>query len=183
MYGAAQAECGSLAGVAAAAEPRWYAIQIRPRHEKKVAAELDQAQVVNYLPLVSQVRRWSDRRKVVEIPLFPGYGFVQVGPTAQDRLRVLRIHGVLWFVGDHGMGAPIPESQIEDIRTVLANGIRFKEYPFLKVGQRVRIRGGALEGMEGVLVGSKGSRCLLISVHMIQRSLALSVEGYDVEEI
>jgi transcription antitermination factor NusG len=165
------------------ATPQWYAIQIRPRHEKKVSGDLQQAGVTHYLPLVSQVRRWSDRRKVVEIPLFPGYAFVRSMPTAQDRLRVLKIQGVLWFVGDQGAGTPIPESQIDDIRAVLANGIPFKEYPFLKVGQRVRIRGGALEGMEGVLVGSKGNRCLLISVNLIQRSLALSVEGYDIEEI
>ena len=181
MYAVAQQECGSPVSVATT--PQWYAIQTRPRHEKKVSTELQQAEVIHYLPLVSQVRRWSDRRKVVETPLFPGYAFVQLTPTAQDRLRVLRIQGVLWFVGEQGAGSPIPESQIDDIRAVLANGISFKEYPFLKVGQRVRIRGGALEGMEGVLVGSKGNRCLLISVNLIQRSLALSVEGYDIEEI
>src|SRR5207245_9804250 len=104
-----------------------------------------------------------DRRKVVEKPLFPGYAFVQLTPTAQDRLRVLRIQGVLWFVGEQGAGSPIPESQIDDIRAVLANGISCKEYPFLKLGQRVRMRDGAMAAMAGAFVHSHGDRCWLIA--------------------
>jgi transcription antitermination factor NusG len=163
--------------------PQWYAIQTRSRHEKKVSSELQQAGIQAYLPMVSQVHRWSDRRKVVDVPLFPGYAFVQLAPGAQERMRVLRIPGVLWFVGNQGAGAPIPESEISDIRVLVSQGIPFKQYPFLKIGQRVRIRGGALDGIEGILVGARGDRNLIVSVNLIQRSVALSLEGYDLEEI
>jgi hypothetical protein len=83
-------------------------------------------------------------------------------------------------VGVHGIGTTIPDNQIHDIRTLLANDIEFRSYPFLKIGQRVRIRGGSLDGVEGILTGQHGDRSLVISVEPIQRSLSIRVEGYDV---
>jgi len=162
---------------------QWYAIQTRPRHEKSAVAELEQKGIATFLPLVTQIHRWSDRRKKVALPLFAGYAFVSIVPTPITRVSVLRTNGVLNFVGSHNQGAPIPESQIQGIRSLLANGIPFSPHSFLKVGQRVRIRGGCLEGVEGILIRHNGDQRLVLSVDMIQRSLAISIEGFDVEPV
>jgi transcription antitermination factor NusG len=164
------------------AEPQWYAIQTRSRHEKTVANQLQKVGVINFLPLVNQVHRWSDRRKVVQLPLFPGYVFVRIFPSPEERVRVVRVDGVVSLVGVHGEGTPIPDSQIESVRTLI-NNVPCVEYPFLKIGQRVRVRGGCLDGVEGILVGRNGSRTLVISVEPIQRSLAIRVEGYDIQSL
>ena len=167
---------------AVTSEPaQWYAIQTRPRHEKTVAAELEQKGIVTFLPLVTQIHRWSDRRKKVDVPLFSCYAFVNIVPSPETRVSVLRTNGVLSFVGAQNQGAPIPETQIEDVRSLLASKIPLTSYPFLRVGQRVRIRGGCLDGVEGILVRQNGDQRLVVSVDMIQRSLAISIEGYDVE--
>ncbi len=165
----------------APATAEWFAIKTRSRHEKKVATELQQRGIETFLPVVSQVRNWSDRKKVVEFPLFSCYAFVNITPTPPTRLAVLSAHGVVGFVGPHGQATPIPASQIEDLRTVLMSEVPLWPRPFLKVGQRVRIRGGALNGLEGILVGAKGERQLVLSVDTIQRSVSMSIEGYDLE--
>jgi transcription antitermination factor NusG len=159
---------------------QWYAIQTRPRHEKKVTAELKEKRIDSYLPLLNQVHRWSDRRKVVQVPLFPGYVFVRAQLDPEVRVAVLRSWGALAFVGPQREPLPIQDSQIEDIRTLLLTKIALTPFPFLKIGQRVRVRGGALDGLEGILV-TNGARRLVISVTSIQRSLSITIEGYDIE--
>jgi transcription antitermination factor NusG len=159
----------------------WYAIQTRSRHEKMVACQLQNQSVVTFLPLVSQLRRWSDRQKLVEFPLFPGYAFVRVVCDPEERLRVLQTEGVVGFVGNHGQGTPIPKKQIDDIQAVLDSKLPFASYPYLKVGQRVRVRGGSLDGTEGILVKQDGERTLMVSVDLIQRSLCVRLQGYDLE--
>ncbi len=161
----------------------WFAIHIRARHEKKVAAELQQRGITSFLPLLAKVHNWSDRRKMVELPLFSCYAFVQIVRDPKMRLSVLTTQGVLGFVGANGQGTPIPTSQIEDLRTIMLNRIPVYPQDFLKIGQRVRIRGGALNGIEGILVRTKGDRQLVLSIETIQRSISLSVEGYDIEPL
>lgn len=161
----------------------WYAIQTRSRHEKMVVQQLQNQGVVTFLPLSSQVREWSDRQKVVEFPLFPGYAFVQMVYGPEERLRVLRTEGVVNFVGLAGQGIAIPAKQIEHVQTLLSSKVPFENYPFLKAGQRVRIRGGALNGTEGILVRQDADRMLVISVELIQRSLSIRLQGYEVEAV
>jgi transcriptional antiterminator NusG len=162
----------------------WYAIRTRSRHEKVAAHQLESQGIDVFLPLVSEVRKWSDRRKQIEAALFPGYAFVQIAYSSGDRLRVLQTHGVANFVGASGaVGTPIPDNQIESIRTLISRNVPFKEYPFLRVGQRIRIRGGSLDGLEGLLVALNGTRTLVISVEPIQRSLCIKVDGYNIEVI
>jgi transcription antitermination factor NusG len=146
-----------------------------------VSDQLEQKGIETFLPLVKRVQKWSDRIKEVEWPLFAGYNFVRVVLSSPERLRVLRAHGVVGFVGINGSGTAIPESQIQDIRTLLASKVPFEEHPFLKVGQRVRIRGGSLDGVEGVLAAQNGDQSLVISLEPIQRSLSIRVQGYIVE--
>ncbi len=162
-------------------EKSWYAIQTRSRHEKMVVRLLEELGISTFLPITTQLRQWSDRKKMVQFPLFPGYAFVHMAYRPDERLRVLRTEGVVGFVGSHGQGVPIPEKQIADIQTILASKIPCESHPFLKIGQRVRIRGGSLEGTEGVLVGHDRERMLVVSIELIQRSVSIRLHGYDLE--
>ena len=171
----------ALSVTGAPVEQFWYAIYTRARHEKSVASLLRQKAVTAFLPLIAQTHHWSDRRKVVEIPLFAGYAFVRVAASAQAHLQVLQTPGVVGFVGNGRCGVPIPDKQIEDIQTVLAHRVSCAIFPFLRVGQRIRIRGGCMDGIEGRLITLKGNRTLVISIEPILQSLAISLDGYDVE--
>ena len=164
-------------------QAQWYAIRTRSRHEKMVSDQLDKLGVENFLPLVKQTRQWSDRVKDVDLPLFSGYTFVRVALSSPDRLRVLQTHGVAGFVGINCSGTAIPENQIQDIRTLLASKVQFEEQPFLRVGQRVRVRGGALDGVEGILSAQNDDHSLVISLEPIQRSLSVRIQGYTVEPV
>jgi transcription antitermination factor NusG len=162
---------------------RWYALQTQARHEKMVEQRLRERGITTYLPLVTEVHRWSDRKKKVQLPLFSCYLFARVAPTKIDRLRILRVDGVFNFVGPRGEGTVIPDSQIDAVRALVDGQLPWATHPFLKIGQRVRIRSGALNGVEGILVSRNGDSTLVISVDAIQRSLSVSVEGYDVEAV
>jgi len=166
-----------------AAGLNWYAVRTRSRHEKLVERQLQGQGIDAFSPAISQVRQWSDRRKVVELPLFAGYAFVRIATSPEQRVRVLRTQGVVEFVGAQGQGIPIPSEQIEAVRAVVMGNLPFTQHVFLKVGQRVRVRGGSLDGVEGILVAQNGSRKLVISVAPIQRSLSISIEGYQVEPV
>lgn len=170
-----------FSNLAALSQPEWYAIRTRSRHEKMVFEQLQNQGIESFLPTVKRIRKWSDRRKEVELPLFSGYAFARVSLASSDRLRVLQTNGVAGFVGVQGRGVPIPDSQIEDVKTLLVNDVPFKDHPFLHVGQRVRIRGGALDGIEGILAAAKSDRSLVISVEPIHRSLSICIDGYNVE--
>ena len=161
----------------------WYAVHTRARHEKMVAERLLEQGVNTYLPLVKETHRWSDRKKVVEVPLFSCYVFARFAPTNQDRLRVCRTNGVLQVVGVRGEAISIPDEQVDAVRMLMNERLPWAEHPFLKVGQRVRICSGALKGVEGILVARNGDRTLVVSVDVIQRSLAVRIEGYHVEPV
>jgi transcription antitermination factor NusG len=162
----------------------WYAVQTRARNEKVIAERLQEQGLITFLPLVTEIRNWSDRKKKVELPLFSCYVFVKlVYGNNEARMRVYRTNGVFGIVSMRGEAIPIPDEQIEALRTVVTQRIAWSEHAFLKVGQRVRIRGGSLDGVEGVLLSRDGDRTLIISVDAIQRSLAVRVEGYEVEAL
>jgi transcription antitermination factor NusG len=161
----------------------WYALHTRSRHEKLVGRQLERQGFSTLVPLTMQVRQWSDRRKLVEMPLFPGYAFVRMVYEPEQKLRVLGTDGIVNFVGVHGQGTPIPDRQIDDIQTLLNAKVPVESHPFLKVGQRVRIRSGSLNGTEGILVGQEADRMLVISVELIQRSVSIRLKGYEVEAV
>jgi len=161
----------------------WYALQTQARHERMVAQRLRERGVTTFLPLVTEVHRWSDRKKTVELPLFSCYVFVKIMPRAEDRLRVLTVSGVFNLVGVRGEGTPIPNDQISAVRTLVEQHMPWSSHPFLKIGQRVRIRSGALDGVEGILVSRNGDRTLVVSIDAVQRSLAVRIEGYGVEPV
>jgi transcriptional antiterminator NusG len=173
---------GANAGLTRPAD-QWLAIQTRSRHEKKVADELQRRGVQVFLPTIKQKRKWSDRVKIVDFPLFSGYVFVCIPADPRARFRVLSTHGVVRFVGPTSNGTPIPAVEIENLRTALLHDIPLRPMPFIKIGQRVRIRSGVLAGLEGILTGTRGKHQLVVSISSIQKSVSLAIEGYDVEPI
>lgn len=162
-------------------EPSWYAIQTVARHEKRVASHLLYRQIFTFLPLLQQVHEWSDRRKSIQVPLFSCYVFVRYPPQRQIREAILRTPGVLGFVGGHGQGTSIPGEQLDSIRKLLEEDVPFAFHPFLQIGQRVRIRGGCLDGVEGILVEKNRDQSLIVTVALLRRSLSIRVEGYELE--
>ncbi len=163
------------------ARPVWFAVRLRSRHEKVATDQLLRQGIETYLPLMTQVHQWSDRKKQVDIPLFPGYAFVRFEPSSEDRLRVLKTHGVVGFVGPNWQQTPVPDAQISNIQSLLKADVPAAEHPYLKAGQRVRIRGGALQGVEGILSSLNGDRSLVITVEPIARSISIRIEGYEVD--
>lgn len=161
----------------------WFAVQTRSRHEKKVEMELQYKGLETFLPMLSKTRQWSDRTVKVDFPLFSGYVFVCMQWNAANHLRVLKTNGVVSLLGTGGRPTAIPEWQIESTRRLIATDTRFDSHTFLKVGQRVRILSGSLEGVEGVLLSVNGEQKLVVSIDLIRQSLAVSLKGYEVEAI
>jgi transcription termination/antitermination protein NusG len=162
-------------------DSRWYAVWTRSRQEKVSAAMLSALGIQHYLPLNSELRQWSDRKQLVEVPLFSGYLFVCISLLKNSKLQVLKIPGIGAFVGNQTGPLPIPDQQIEDIRTVLTAGVECSIHPFLKEGDRVRVVRGTLAGVEGTLVHTNSTSRLLISIEMIRQSLSVNVLRDDVE--
>lgn len=162
-------------------DARWYALMTRARNERAVANRLQERGIETFLPSTTEVHKWKDRKKRVEIPLFSCYLFLKTVLTAEEHHRVCNLNGVFSMVGMRGQGLAIPDQQIEAVRAVLIQDLGFTSHPFLKAGQRVRIRGGAMDGVEGIFQARNGEDTLIISIDAIQRSLAIRVEGYQVE--
>jgi transcription termination/antitermination protein NusG len=161
----------------------WFAVWTRSRQEKVAASMLDALGVQYFLPLKSELHRWSDRDQIVSSPLFSGYLFVRFNPSRDSRLRVLGTPGVAGLVGNHTGPLPIPDDEIDNIRAVLAGKVETSPYPFFLVGERVRVTRGALAGVEGKLVRCNAEFKLVISVEMIRQSIALSIHASEVEPV
>jgi len=132
-----------------------------------------------FLPLYETVHRWKNGLARVRLPLFPGYVFVRI--ALADRLQVLEVPSVVRLVGFCGQPAPLPEADIEAIRLCLERGPRFEPHPYLQAGQGVRVARGPLEGLEGTVIRRKSHTRLVISLHLIMRSVAVEVEETDLE--
>lgn len=158
-------------------EPRWYAAYVCTRHEKRVAAELTARTVEHFLPMYSSVRRWKDRRINLELPLFPGYVFVRL--ALRERLCVLQIPSVVRLVGFNGLPTALPDEEIEILRSGFRENSRVEPHPFLKVGRRVRIASGPFTGLEGILKKKKSNVRVVVSLDLIQRSVAVDVDAAD----
>lgn len=159
----------------------WYAVRVLARHEKRVAQLLTAAGIRAYLPLMRTVRQWSDRRKIVELPLFPGYLFVHCAMDAGNRVRVLGAsRSILAIVGSGPRPVPIPAVEIESIRTLLDSDTPLTTLDRLPRGARVRVVDGPLAGIEGVVVSPKGKRRIVCSVELLGRSVRADLSAEDV---
>jgi transcription antitermination factor NusG len=159
----------------------WYAVQTSPRHEKRVREHLGRRSVGCFLPLFRSIHRWKNGCKVqVELPLFPGYLFVNIPRTGRG--RVLSVPGVLSFVGPRGEPAQLADAEIETLRSGL-HLQKFEPYNHLIVGQKVRIKAGSLMGLAGVLVRSANGFRVVLTVELIKQSVAVELDAADVEPI
>jgi transcription antitermination factor NusG len=152
----------------------WFALHVKARSERTTAELLRSKGYEEFVPLYYCRRRWSDRIKRVMQPLFPGYVFCRL--DLQNRLPVLVTPGVLQIVGLGRIPAPIDEEEIISLQKVVISGFQTEPSPFMKVGERVRIVRGALEGVEGILTALKGSHRLIVSVTLLRRSVAVEID-------
>src|SRR5262245_42181296 len=160
---------------------QWYAVQLRPRSEKMVALHLRDKGYEEYLPLYRSRRRWSDRMKEVDLPLFPGYIFCKFDVT--NRLPILVIPGVISITGCGKVPLPIPEGEISAVRRIVTSSMPYGPWPSMRVGQAVRVRSGPLEGLEGRILELRNTYHLVISVTMLSRSVSVLIDRSDVVPI
>ena len=153
----------------------WFALQVRTRHEVAVANFLSAKGYEPFVPLYKNRRRWSDRIKVVEAPLFPGYLFCRF--DVYSRLPILTTPGVVQIVGLNRAPVPVDEAEIGAIEQLVASGFPSQPWPFLQAGDHVQIDSGPLRGLEGLLVEFKGSHRLVVSVGLLQRSVAVEIDS------
>jgi transcription antitermination factor NusG len=155
---------------------RWFAVRVKSRCEKVVATIARNKGFEEFLPLYQSRSRWSDRLKAIELPLFPGYIFCRLDP--RQRLPLLTIPGVLHFVGVGKVPTAIDDAEIAGIQTAVRSGLSTEPWPFLEVGQRVRLEDGPLAGLEGILVGASKQERIAVSVTLLKRSVAVAIERH-----
>src|SRR5438093_4203657 len=153
----------------------WFAIQVKSTHEKRVTSLLQYQTYECFLPLYTSRRRWSDRIKSVELPLFPGYVFTRFTPAA--RIPILKTPSVISIVGIGATPTPIDECEIAAIQRAVASGFGLSPHPFLQVGQRVRIDTGSLYGVEGFIADVRRRDRLILSITLLQRSVAVEIDS------
>ncbi len=153
----------------------WFALQVRTQYERGVAEFLRGSGYEWFLPLYKCRKRWSDRIKEVEIPLFPGYLFCRFDPV--NRLPILKTPGVIQIVGCNREPSVIDENEISAIQTLVSSGIPNQPWPYLHTGDRVQIESGPLRGMSGILTDFKGKHRLIVSITLLQRAVAVEIDS------
>ncbi|HSZ18520.1 MAG TPA: transcription termination/antitermination NusG family protein [Candidatus Acidoferrum sp.] len=152
----------------------WFALQVRSRWEGTTAGLLRGKGLETLLPTYATMRKWSDRFKVVESPLFPGYVFCRF--DVHNRLPVLITPGVISVVGRGKTPIAVDDTEIFSIQAAIVSGIHIEPWPYVQIGERVRIKDDVLDGMEGILASFKGSHRVIISVSLLRRSVALEID-------
>ncbi len=155
--------------------PRWYAVRVRANAERVVSKLLGQKGLDPFLPTCRTRRAWADRIKTLDLPLFPGYVFCRI--LTEDRNAVLKTGGVIDLVGNGRRPLPISDEEIQAVQTLVRARVTAQPWPFLRVGQRVRMSRGPLEGLEGILVRVKNSSQLVVSISLLERSVAAEIDA------
>ena len=159
----------------------WYALSTRARHEKKVHNQLLQKGIMSYLPLQTFYRRWSDRYKEVQEPLFSCYIFVKI--ALKDRVTVLQTDGAVRLVSFNSIPATIPEDQIIAIKTLLENNFQIEKVDYLTPGQKIEVIQGPLKGIKGVLAEVKNSHRLVLRIDSIMQAISIDIDYRDIKII
>jgi transcription antitermination factor NusG len=154
--------------------PRWYAVYIWARHEKKVARHFEERGIPYFLPLYTSIHKWNKKTARVSLPLFPGYVFVQ---TPQHGGHPLAVPGVVHFVGTAKSPTEIPLEEIELLRKAIRTGRNIEPHPYLAPGNRVRIASGPMAGLIGTILRTSAGCRIVISVDLIMRSVAVEVDA------
>ena len=161
--------------------PLWYAVRVRSNFERTVSTVLEHKGVEQFLPSYRSRRIWADRVKTLDLPLFPGYVFCRI--PLDERNLVVTTEGVVGFVGAGRKPIPVSDTEIDAIRTLVHSQVEIQPWPFLKIGQTVRIRSGAFAGVEGILVKVKNSWRLVVSVTLLERSVAVEIDAAYVSPV
>jgi transcription antitermination factor NusG len=162
----------------------WYAVHVKSRHEFKVVERLKKSGIETFLPAVERLSRWKDRKKLINFPLFPGYIFVHMSKIYEAMLTVLKTQGVVRFLGIvPGEPEVVSEDQIVSLKKLVESKESLDPYPYLKEGQRVRIKRGPLAGVEGVLAEREGQHLLVLSVDILRQGVSLKIDALDVERV
>jgi len=161
--------------------PRWYALRTRARHEKLVRDRLDKRGIKPLLPTVKRLSQWKDRKKEIEVPLFSGYCFAKF--SQQESLPVQKVPGVVEIVGGSGRHEPIPDAEIEALRTLMGSVLSYDSYPYLKEGMAVEVVRGPLQGVQGILLRKNKRHRLVIGVYLIQRAAVVEIDVRDTAAI
>lgn len=157
----------------------WFAAYTNSHHEKRVALQFAERQIESFLPLYTTRHRWNNRREVnLDLPFFPSYVFVRIHP--RERVRILEVPGVLSLVGFGRTPAPLPDGEIEALRSGIGKR-KIEPYPYLVIGERVRIKAGAMSGLEGVLVRKRNNFRVVIALDAIMQCAAVEVDADDLE--
>ena len=157
---------------------RWFAIWTRSRHEQVVRQQLDEKAINAFLPTLTKWSRWKDRRKQIVVPLFPGYVFARFEPA--ERLAVLKCAGVVSIVSFNGEPAPVPDHEIDGIRTLVASTFSYDPCAMIKTGTMVEVVHGPLKGVVGRLTRKGSQARLVLSVNLIGQAVSVQVDAADV---
>jgi transcription antitermination factor NusG len=160
---------------------KWFALQVRTRWESSTAVLLSGKGYQAFLPTFKARKRWNGKFREINAPLFPGYVFCQF--DAQKRLPILVTPGVLAVVGRGRVPLPVDDGEIAAIQTVVSSGFRAEPWPYLEVGQKIRIESDALSGLEGILINFKGNQRIVVSVTLLRRSVALEIDRSCVKPV
>ncbi len=168
-------------GVETAAPDQWYALFVRSRHEKTVENSLKSKRYNVFSPSYRTKRKRVDRIAEIEVPLFPGYVFCQFNPS--KRLPILMTPGVVGVVGRGNRPEPVDDTEIDFIRTVTLAGRSVQPWPFLRLGQRIRMQSGPLTGIEGIFLRVQDEDHVIVSVTLLQRAVSVVIEKDSVSPV
>ncbi len=160
---------------------KWFALQVRTRWESSTAVLLSGKGYQAFLPTFKARKRWNGKFRETNAPLFPGYVFCQF--DVQKRLPILVTPGVLAVVGRGKVPLPVDDGEITAIQTVVSSGFRAEPWPYLEIGQKIRIESDALSGLEGILINFKGNQRIVVSVTLLRRSVALEIDRSCVKPV
>jgi transcriptional antiterminator NusG len=163
--------------------PKWYAVYTRSRHEFRVSQELSRKQFMTFLPVFKSLRRWKDRKKYIEIPLFPGYLFLHCKMNNYKHLEILKTNGVVKVLGTNKRDlSTIPDEEIESIKILTENKATINYHPYMREGSNVEIVNGPLAGAKGILTERDLYKSkVVVSIHLLGRSFSVEVESCDIE--
>ena len=153
---------------------KWFALQVRTRWENSTVVLLSGKGYQTLLPTYQMKKRWNGRLRQLNAPLFPGYVFCQF--DALNRLPILVTPGVIAVVGRGRVPVPVDDAEIAAIQTLVSSGLHAEPWPYLEIGQKIRIESGALNGLEGVMTNFKGNHRIVVSVSLLRRSVALEID-------
>ncbi len=163
-------------------EYNWYAVYVKARHEFRVLERLKKSGIETFLPLVERLSKWKDRKKLIPYPLFPGYIFVHIRRSPVDIRAVLKTQGVVRFLSFEPRNPEvIPEEQIYSLKRLIESKEHIDPYPYVKVGQRVRVKRGPLTGAEGILIRKGKGHLFVVSIDILRRSVSVEIDASDVE--